>query len=102
MEVTKKKLNELLQSDIPLMVEFWGSWCPPCQQQKHVLGELAERYDDKLNIAKINIDRNPGIATQYDILGVPTYIIFKNGEIVDRAVGAKSPEQLEGMLQRVM
>jgi thioredoxin 1 len=102
MEVTKKKLNELLHSDIPLLVEFWGSWCPPCQQQKHVLGELAERYDDKLNIAKINIDRNPGIATQYDILGVPTYIIFKKGEIVDRAVGAKSPEQLEGMLQCVM
>ncbi len=102
MEVTKKKLKELLHSDRPVMVEFWGSWCPPCQQQKHVLGQLAEKYDDRLHVAKINIDRNPGIATEYDILGVPAYLIFKDGDIVERAVGAKSPEQLEAMLQRVM
>lgn len=102
MEVTKKQLKDLIQSGQPVMVEFWGSWCPPCQRQKHVLDQLAEKYGDRLHVAKINIDRNPGIATKYDVLGVPTYIVFKDGDIVDRAVGAKAPKQLEAMLQPVV
>lgn len=95
-------MKEILESDIPVMVEFWGSWCPPCQQMKQILEELEEKYDDQIAVAKINIDRNPGIASKYDIKGVPTYIVFKCGKIIYREVGAKSKEQLEDIIKKVI
>jgi len=102
LELTAKEMKEILESDIPVMVEFWGSWCPPCQQMKQILEELGGKYGDQIAVAKINIDRNPGIASKYDIKGVPTYIVFKRGKIIYREVGAKSKEQLEDIIKKVI
>ena len=102
MDFSTRKLNEFLQSDMTVMVEFWGSWCPPCQRMKKVIDKLEKEYDGLIKIASINIDRNPEVSSKYNISGVPTYIIFKNGEIIHRDVGAKSEEQLESMIKKMI
>ena len=102
MEVSTKELNELLKSDMPVIVEFWGSWCPPCQRMKTIMDKLEKEYDKQVKIAKINIDRNPEISKKFNISGVPTYIVFQNGELIYRDVGAKSEKQLGSMLEKVI
>lgn len=102
MEVTAKRLNQLLEEESNLLVEFWGSWCPPCQGMNSVLEDLRREYDGSLSVAKVNVDKNPGAASKFDILGVPTFIVFQNGEIVQREVGAKSKKQLDRMVRAVM
>ena len=81
MEITSKMFKDVVQSEMPVMVEFWGSWCPPCQWMKTVMKKLETEYKDKLNIAHINIDRNPEPSHEFQIVGVPTYIIFHKGKI---------------------
>jgi len=105
LELTAKTLEETLRSNelnMPILIEFWGSWCPPCQKMKDVISTLEKKYNGQIKIAKINIDKNPGIATKYDIKGVPTYIVFQNGKIIHRDVGAKSERQLEAMIKKVI
>jgi thioredoxin 1 len=104
MEVTTKGLEALLKhhSSTLILIEFWGSWCPPCQTAKIVMDMLEKKYADQIKIAKVNVDRNPSVASKYAIMGVPTYIIFQNGLIVSREVGAKSQTQLEEMIKKVL
>ncbi len=102
MELTSKMFKDVVKSETPVLVEFWGSWCPPCQWMKTVLNKLENDYKDKLHIAHLNIDRNPEPGQEYQIAGVPTYIIFQNGEILHRDVGAKSEQQLKNMLDHVL
>ena len=102
MELTSKDFKKVLKSDIPVMIEFWGSWCPPCQGMKTVMNNLEKNYEGRIKIAKINVDRNPEPSMKYDICGVPTYIIFQNGEIIHRDVGAKSEQQLRKIIEKVI
>ena len=102
MELTSKNLEKLLQDEKTVMVEFWGSWCPPCQQMSNVIETLEETFGERIKIAKINVDRNPEISSKYGICGVPSFLIFKNGEIVFRDVGAKSEKQLKHMIEKVI
>lgn len=92
--------QDVFQSEIPVMVDFWASWCPPCKMVEPVIEDLASEYADTIKFGKINIDQNPRVATEYQIKGVPTFILFNSGKIVERRVGAQSKEQLKEMLEK--
>lgn len=94
--------EEIFNSNIPVLVEFWGSWCPPCQREKEVIKRLEEQYAGRIRIAELNIDRNPSTALKFHIKGVPTYIIFNDGRIVHRDIAAKSEKQMKQMIQKIL
>jgi len=90
--------EEVLKSSIPVLVDFWGSWCIPSQMMMPVLDKLSKELDGKVKIRKLNIDQNPKIRDKYKILGCPTFILFKNGKEVSRIVGAHSVNQLRNLI----
>ena len=99
MEINIKDFKkEIKNSKIPVLVEFWGSWCLPCQMMESVLKELGEKYKGKVKILKINSDISPAVSLEYKIMGVPTFILFKEGKELKREVGAKSKEALLKMV----
>ncbi|HEX5405860.1 MAG TPA: thioredoxin [Pseudonocardiaceae bacterium] len=82
--------DEVLASAQPVLVEFWATWCPPCRMLGPVLTELAAEHADRLRVVKLDIDTNPVTARQFSILGAPTMILFRDGQAVASAVGARS------------
>ena len=102
MELTEKTFkDEVLESDTPTFVLFWASWCTACKRMEYTLKELKEEYetDGRIKIRKMNVDKNPGILFQYEIRGVPAYIIFNGGEIIERRIAAQSKKQLRKMIE---
>ncbi|MBE6020787.1 MAG: thioredoxin [Clostridiales bacterium] len=93
---------EVLKSDIPVLVDFYADWCGPCQSIAPILNELAEQYDGKLKICKINVDENQKLAISHQVMSIPTMLIFKGGEIKDRIVGAMPKPVLEGKINAVL
>ena len=89
---------EVLKASGPVLVDFWATWCGPCKMIAPVLDELAGEYAGKLKIAKLDVDANPGTAPKYNIKGIPTLIIFKNGEVAGKKVGAMSKSQLAAFI----
>ncbi len=93
---------EILKSDLPAMVDFWAPWCGPCQVIAPVIEEFAKEYAGKLKVAKMNVDENPATPSRYGIRGIPTVIIFKDGEIFDQIVGAVSKSKMEDMIKKAL
>lgn len=90
--------KEVLESTVPVMVDFWATWCGPCQMVGPIVEEIAEEVTDA-KICKVNVDEQPELARQYRVMSIPTFLIFKDGEVVKRDMGAKSKEELLEMLK---
>ncbi|ADN00462.1 MULTISPECIES: thioredoxin TrxA [Dickeya] len=90
--------TDVLQSEHVTLVDFWADWCGPCKMIAPILDEIADEFDGKLTVAKLNIDENPATAPKYGIRGIPTLLLFKNGEVAATKVGALSKGQLKEFL----
>ncbi len=90
--------TDVLQADLPVLVDFWADWCGPCKMIAPILDEIAETYAGKVKIAKLNIDENPNTPPKFGIRGIPTLMIFKNGQVEATKVGAVSKSQLTAFL----
>ena len=90
--------QEVLQSDKPVLIDYWAEWCGPCKMIAPVLDEVASEYSDKVRVAKLNIDDNPATPPKYGIRGIPTLMLFKNGEVEATKVDAVSKAQLIAFL----
>lgn len=90
--------NEVLQSSAPVLVDYWAEWCGPCKMIAPVLDEIADEYDGRVKIAKLNIDDNPNTPPRYGIRGIPTLMLFKDGEVEATKVGAVSKSQLTAFI----
>ena len=90
--------QDVLQSDKPVLLDFWAEWCDPCKMIAPILDEIAGEYQDRVKIAKLNIDENPQTPHKFGIRGIPTLILFKNGTLEAQKVGAVSKSQLSAFL----
>jgi thioredoxin 1 len=91
--------SDVLQADIPVLVDFWADWCAPCKMIAPIVEDLAEEYDGRVKFAKLDVDSNPQTAMNYGIRGIPTLLIFKGGSPVNQAVGAVPKSVLKGKLE---
>ena len=96
--LTKDNFNkEVLESDIPVLVDFWPSWCGPCKMISPVISEIAEEYEGKVKVGKVNVDEQPDLSAQFNIVSIPTLLVFKNGRIANSSVGVIPKAAIENL-----
>ncbi len=89
--------TEVLKSDIPVVVDFWATWCGPCRMLAPVLADIAERYEGKVKVAKVNVDEEPELAMKFNVVSIPMLLYFKDGEISSKLIGYAPKEEIEAM-----
>lgn len=92
--------TEVLQSELPVLVDFFASWCGPCKMMAPLVEKMAEKYEGKMKIGKLDVDEDMEIAQKYRVASIPTFIFFKNGEAVETFVGGMSASELEAKIQQ--
>ncbi len=105
MEITLTDQNfsaELAKSPVPVLVDFWATWCPPCKMLSPIVEEIAEEYQGKLTVGTMDVDQNPHTATQFGIMSIPTLIVFKNGQPVKQMVGYQPKESLAKKIDEIL
>ncbi len=93
---------EVLQSNLPVLVDFWATWCGPCKSIAPIIDELAKEYTGKVKVAKLNVDENPATPSQYGVRGIPTLILFKGGKILEQVVGAVPKTRLVSIIEKAL
>lgn len=99
---TNEFKDEVLASDIPVLVDFWATWCGPCRMIAPFVGKIAEQYEGRLKVCKVNVDEEPELARAYGIMSIPTLLFFKNGEAVGKSVGFRSKNELEDLVEGLL
>ncbi len=103
LEITDANFEELvMKSDKPVMVDFWAEWCGPCKMIGPVVDEMAGEFDGKATIGKVNVDLNSGVSAQFGVRSIPTILFIKNGEVVDKVVGAVPKATLTSKLEALL
>jgi thioredoxin 1 len=90
--------SSVLQSDKPVILDFWAEWCQPCKMLSPTVEAIAGEYEEKIKVGKLNVDDNPNVATKYGIRGIPTLLFFKGGEVVQQMVGVKSKAEIKKVI----
>ena len=99
---SEEAFDKLITGDVPVLVDFWATWCGPCKMQAPVLDALDAEMGDKVKICKVDVDEQGELAQRYRIMNIPTLLLFKGGEIVDKAIGARPKAALEQMLNKAL
>lgn len=94
--------QEVENSNVPILVDFWASWCGPCLAVAPVLEQLAVKYSGKIKIGKINVDEEPALASKFRVMSIPTLILFKDGKAIKQMIGLRSVQELEDMIKKAM
>lgn len=100
--ITDSTFDELLQSGTPLVVDFWAEWCGPCKMIGPIVEELAKEFEGKVNIGKMDVDENSEVSSRYGIRNIPTLLFFKEGQLVDKQVGATQKTALADKIQKLL
>ena len=102
-ELTESNFNQqVLQADVPVLVDFWAAWCAPCRAVGPVIERLSEKYSSNVRVAKLNIDEHPQPAQRFEINSIPAVLLFKNGQVIESFVGVQSQETYAAALDRVL
>jgi len=101
-EVTDANFAQLLADGKPLVVDFWAPWCGPCKMMLPIVDELAAEYEGRINVGKLNVDENGDTCEQYGIMNIPTMLFFKNGELVNRHIGACRKQDLKALFDAML
>ena len=99
---SEEAFDKLMAGDAPVLVDFWATWCGPCRMIAPIVEEIAAQYADKVIVAKVDVDEQGELAQRYRIMNIPTLLLFKGGEIVDKAIGARPKAALEQMLNKAL
>ena len=94
--------SEVLNSSVPVLVDFWATWCAPCKAIAPTIDALAAEFDGRIKVGKVNVDENQGTPSKYGVRGIPTIILFKDGKVLDQVVGAVPKSQLEALIAKAL
>ncbi len=100
--ITNENFETLKNGELPLVIDFWATWCGPCRMVGPIISELAEQFDGKIVVGKCDVEENEDLAVEFGIRNIPTIIFFKNGQIVDKIIGAQPKANLEAKFQSLL
>ena len=100
LKITRENFeNEVMKSDIPVLIDFWAPWCGPCRMMGSIIEQLAEEYEGKAKVGKVNVDEEGELSQAFGVMSIPTIVLVKDGKVVKQAVGARPKAEVEAMLQ---